>query len=110
MNEFEFKDLHVARTYWQRLKGLDGKTSLPEDFGLLFPNCHAIHMFGMKIPLDIIYLNFNNDVTGIETISPWSVGHAPTGTKHTLETAAGWAKVHSINVGDHLSNQWDTSK
>lgn len=67
-HENQIKDcsIRVARGFWERLKGLLGEPSgRVEDghhlFGshrpLLIPNCRAIHTFGMRKPISVLFLS-----------------------------------------------------
>jgi len=57
----------TATTFWARLKGLMGQT---EFLPLLIPNCRAVHTFGMKVPLDLVWLDANYKVLRCETSVP----------------------------------------
>ena len=49
-----------ASSFFKRLKGLMGKTSI--NYGMLFPNCNSIHTYFMKENIDIVGLDENNEV------------------------------------------------
>jgi uncharacterized protein len=46
----------VAERYLDRLLGLIGVRSLPPATGLLIPRCRAVHTFGMRFALDILFV------------------------------------------------------
>lgn len=98
-----FEDLDVADTFFKRLKGLEGKTDLPLTYGLLFPKCKSVHMKGMRIPLDVLYFDGHWNLLGTETLEPGSWGHAPRGTRHTLECRMGTASRRGLKAGDKLA-------
>jgi uncharacterized membrane protein (UPF0127 family) len=52
----------VADTWWLRLRGLGGRATLLPGEGLLLTPCRAVHMIGMKFPLDIAFLDVRNCV------------------------------------------------
>ena len=54
--------LHVARTSRERMRGLLGRDGLPEGEGMWFPACRLIHTFGMRFPIDLVYLNADLEV------------------------------------------------
>lgn len=60
-------DLSKATTFWQRLVGLFGKTDMSLEEGLLLAPCKIVHTFGMKFPLDLIFLDSDNQVTKLVT-------------------------------------------
>ena len=47
----------VADRWWLRLKGLLGRSTLGPGEGLLLRPCRAVHMMGMRFPLDIAFLD-----------------------------------------------------
>ena len=61
----------VANNIFTRVRGLLGRSTLPPGEGLLIIPCPSIHMFGMKISLDVIFLTSENIVTDfVENIAP----------------------------------------
>jgi uncharacterized membrane protein (UPF0127 family) len=54
-----------ARQWWQRLRGLLGRRSLGEGEGLLLEPCRAVHMLGMKFPLDIAFVDRDGNVVAV---------------------------------------------
>ncbi|HVF11009.1 MAG TPA: DUF192 domain-containing protein [Abditibacteriaceae bacterium] len=61
----------VADNMFTRGRGLLGKSALPAGEGLLIIPCPAIHMFGMRFALDVIFLTRENIVTDcVENIAP----------------------------------------
>src|SRR6201999_4438090 len=49
--------VHVARGFATRLLGLAGLRRLPEDRALLIPRCRSVHTFGMRFPIDVVFLD-----------------------------------------------------
>ena len=47
----------VADTVTSRLRGLIGRAKLESGEGLVLTPCGRIHMFMMRIPLDVIFLS-----------------------------------------------------
>lgn len=47
--------LEVMDTFWRRFMGLMGRDDVPIGNAALFSKCSSIHMFFMKIPLDVIW-------------------------------------------------------
>ena len=50
-------ELRVARTRRQRLLGLALAEASSEPFLLLLPRCRSVHTFGMRYPLDLLFLD-----------------------------------------------------
>ncbi len=49
-----------ANSFKLRLFGLMGKKNI--DYGVIFPNCNAIHTFFMQEEIDVVGLNADNQV------------------------------------------------
>ncbi len=54
-----------ARHWWQRLRGLLGRKSLGDGEGLLLEPCRAVHMLGMRFPLDVAFVDRNGEVVAV---------------------------------------------
>lgn len=62
----------VARTFWQRLKGLMGRKSLPPGEGMLILRCNAIHTCFMRFAIDATFLDKHDQVVKVvRNIRPW---------------------------------------
>ena len=103
----------VADRPWDRLKGLLGVTGLEKGGGLLIPACNSVHMWGMSIALDIVFLRRIDGKLPMDTryritsirprIKPWRI--FPLGdlrATDTLELAAGFAAEGDLKVGQEL--------
>jgi uncharacterized membrane protein (UPF0127 family) len=49
--------VHEATTFGSRLLGLAFLKALPTGHALLIPACRSVHTFGMRFPLDIVFLD-----------------------------------------------------
>jgi uncharacterized membrane protein (UPF0127 family) len=82
-----------------RRKGLLGRESLAAGEGLWITPCEAVHTFGMKFPIDLVYLDRTGCVKKVrEAVQPWrfsgclsahSVVELGAGTIETTQTAPG---------------------
>lgn len=62
----------VARTFFERAKGLIGTKALGPDEGMLILSCNAIHTFFMSFPIDAIFLDRNDRIVSrVNGIPPW---------------------------------------
>jgi len=62
----------VARSYFQRARGLIGRQELAPGTGMLILHCNAIHTCFMKFPIDAIFLDrHGNVVKTVRNIRPW---------------------------------------
>jgi uncharacterized membrane protein (UPF0127 family) len=57
--------VYVARGLWARTLGLALARELPPDRALLIPRCRSVHTFGMRFPIDVIFLAADNRVLRI---------------------------------------------
>lgn len=68
-----------------------------------FDRCSSVHMFGMKFPLDIIFLDQNNTVVKIvEDLKPWRIANSRD-AKTVVEVQSGICSKKKISMGDQLS-------
>ena len=91
----------VADTFFTRFKGLMLRKALLPGEGLLLKNCSTIHCCFMRFPIDVVYLDDNMQVVGVETVKPWRLGHIFRGAKHVLELDAGKARDLAPGMQTH---------
>lgn len=92
---------NVADSFWSRFKGLIGRKSLAAGDGLLIDPCNSVHCFFMSIPIDVLYLDRENRVVGIDaTLRPWRIGGFYKGAKRVVELPAGAIAASGTQVGD----------
>ena len=96
----------LADSFLTRFKGLMFRRALAPGEGLLLKNCSAIHCCFMRFPIDVIYLDKDMAVVGIETVKPWRVGRIFPGAKHVLELEEN--RGSCLQVGMKLT--WKESK
>lgn len=98
----------IAETELAREKGLSGRTSMGPNDAMLFKfdsdKEWGIWMKGMKMPLDIIWINKNKEVVHVEhnvqpDAEPYVTYRPPSPARYVLEIPAGKAKDGSVSVG-----------
>ena len=92
--------VEVAATMWQRFMGLMFRSELPAGHGLALTPCSSIHMFFMRIPLDVAFLG--RDGTVLRTydgIRPWRVSRVVRGAHTAVELPAGTLRAAGIEKG-----------
>jgi uncharacterized protein len=81
--------VHVARSARARLLGLALLRALPRDRALLIPRCRSIHTFGMRFPIDVVWLAADGRVVGFRrAVPPWRVARCARAAL-AVETVAG---------------------
>ena len=62
----------VARTLFERMKGLIGTKVMSAGEGLLILRCNSIHTFFMSFPIDATFLDRDDKVVKVvRNIRPW---------------------------------------
>ncbi|MGA8207505.1 MAG: DUF192 domain-containing protein [Candidatus Dormiibacterota bacterium] len=97
-------DVTVADSFGSRLMGLMGREQLDPDEGLWLLPCNSVHMFFMRTPLDIAYLDRQQRVVRcVPEMREWRVKLLPVPHAHSaLELAPGTLSRHGIKEGDQL--------
>lgn len=82
--------VEFATTFLARLKGLLGRSSLPQNAALVLCPCSSIHTFFMKFPIDVVFLDSNFKVVEvIENIPPFRFSRIVKGARLAVELPAG---------------------
>ncbi len=93
-------NVSVATSMWARFWGLMGKSRLPENDGLLLKPCSSVHMFFMRFPLDVIFIDKSGRVTkAVSNLKPWRVAMGG-GGHSALELLPGAISAADVEKGD----------
>jgi uncharacterized membrane protein (UPF0127 family) len=66
------KKVRVAKTFFERAKGLIGTKDMSPYEGMLIERCNAIHTFFMSFPIDAYFFDKKNRlVKVVKNIKPW---------------------------------------
>ena len=85
-----------------RRKGLLGRDGLPVGEGLWIVPCESVHTFGMKFPIDLVYLDRNKKVKKIRNgVPPWRLS-ACLSAHSVVELASGTIQMTQTRAGDKL--------
>jgi len=96
-------DLVTARTVLARMKGLLGRDSLSSGEGLLIQPCMGVHTFGMKFPLDIVFLDREDRVVAVKrNMPPNRISRLYPSAASVLELPAGTLGSLRMVKGDRL--------
>lgn len=96
-------DLHVAKSFWSRARGLIGRKHLPADQGLWLPKCKSVHTFFMSFAIDLVFLDKQLKV--VRTVSGVRPGRfvAPVWRADSvIELSEGFLNQHRLKVGEQL--------
>lgn len=85
-----------------RRKGLLGRDGLAPGEGLWIVPCESIHTFGMRFPIDLVYLDRNKKVKKTRSgVPPWRLS-ACLSAHSVLELVPGAIRASQTQSGDML--------
>ncbi len=91
-----------ASTWWRRAVGLLATRELSNPCGLWLRPCNSIHTFGMRYPIDVVFLRADGTVLKVvPALAPWRMARCP-GAASTLELRAGLARRLELAPGREL--------
>jgi uncharacterized protein len=94
-----FRKMELAVTMTELAKGLLGRTTAGS--GMFLMGATAIHTYQMKFPIDVVYLNQQGLVVGLEEkLMPNQNGAYFEGTAHVVEFNPGTIRNCQIKVGE----------
>jgi uncharacterized membrane protein (UPF0127 family) len=103
--------VEVADTTQKQIQGLSGRSSLPEDQGMLFlfswPDYYSFWMKGMNFPLDFVWIANKQVIEISQNIQPQDFQPPKNLTPQqkvdmVLEINAGQAEKLNMKVGDKI--------
>ena len=96
------QEAQMADTFLRRLVGLMFKKSISSGYALIFRNATSIHTFFMRFPIDIVFLDKDNQIIRIcEALKPWRMVLCSR-SKTTIELPAHKTSENSLKIGDFL--------
>jgi uncharacterized membrane protein (UPF0127 family) len=96
--------VRFAGTHWTRLRGLIGTSGLTADEGLWIVPCRQVHMFWMRYPIDVAFLDDELRVVGLQAdLRPWRISSGFPAARSALELASGVLAARGVDVGARLS-------
>lgn len=97
-------ELIIAKSFWDRTKGLIGRPSLREETGMWILQCNWIHSFFMSFSFDAIFVDHQLIVKDIKpNISPGRFTSPAWGAHSVFEVANGVAAKCHVELGDQLN-------
>ena len=97
------EQVRVADTFFSRLKGLLGSSGLPAGAALVIRPCNSVHTFGMRYPIDVIFVDAAHRV--VKTVAAMGPGRmaACRAGRYTVELPAGTMAKDGTAAGDLLA-------
>ena len=91
---------NIATERASRRKGLSGQTHIEGAF--VIPNCRWVHTFGMRVPIDIAYLDADGNVIKTVQMSKTRLGAPVWNARTVIEAQMGAFARWGINVGNKI--------
>jgi uncharacterized membrane protein (UPF0127 family) len=92
----------VPRSSFARMRGLLGRGGLEPGTGMLIDAAPSVHMFFMRFPIDVVFVDRDRTVVGVRhRLRPWRVAGARRAVA-ALELPAGAAAAAGVAEGDVL--------
>ncbi|MFN2525236.1 MAG: DUF192 domain-containing protein [Actinomycetota bacterium] len=89
----------VAQTFFDRMRGLLGRLEIGRGEALVLRNAAQIHTFGMRFPIDVLFLDADGRVLHvIRAMRPWRLSRWVRKCRYVVELPAGVAD--SVAAGD----------
>jgi uncharacterized membrane protein (UPF0127 family) len=93
----------LADTFWRRLRGLLGTTSLKREEGLILVGEKSIHTFFMAFSIDVVYVDKNYQVIRTDVnMVPFRIGPFVARSAYVLEMPVGTIAATTTQIGDEL--------
>lgn len=94
---------HAAR-FHARARGLLGRATFDEGEGLWIEPCSSVHMFFMRFPIDVLFLDRERRVRRtVSSLGPWRIAVGGLRTHSTLELPTGAIAASDTRAGDRLA-------
>ncbi|MET9443962.1 DUF192 domain-containing protein [Streptomyces sp. NPDC006610] len=93
--------LEIAASRRARTRGLLGRDAL--EGAILLTPASGIHTFGMRMPIDVAYLDRDLVVLAVRTMRPGRLGMPRLRARHVLEAQAGVMAGWGVRAGARVS-------
>ncbi len=96
--------IRLADDLLGRLRGFLLRPAPEPGEGILLSPCQGVHMFGMRYPLDVVFIDDEGQIVRIyESLRPWRWTAVDRSASHALELPPGTVRATATRVGDALS-------
>jgi hypothetical protein len=90
-------------SFLHRLVGLLARTTLRPDEGVWITSCRAIHTMGMRVPIDVIFIDEESRVLRVvSNVRPNRLAVSCSGAKAVIELGSGALREVDLLPGDRL--------
>lgn len=97
-------NLRIAQGLWERLRGLLGRQGLQDGEGLMIPHCQSVHMWGMRFPIDVVFVDPAGRVVWLRChLRPGAMSPFVWRAQACFELPPGTLLMSHTQVGDQLS-------
>lgn len=95
--------VHLASDIISRLAGFLPRRSVGDYEGLLFRRCRVVHTFGMRAPIDVLFIDGSNRVVQHHgCVGPNRILIGPRTAYHAIELGASPNGTRDVMSGDVL--------
>ena len=102
-NVLLLSEVKVADRFVTRLIGLLKTAGLTENQGLLLKKCNQVHTFGMKFPIDAVFLSKDGDILHMEQkMVPGKVSPHVKKAYWVLELESGFCNRFKLEINQCL--------
>ncbi len=96
-------DLKIARKFFERGRGLLGRSGLSAEEALWILRCNSIHTFFMRFAIDCVFVTDELEVKAVcKEIRPWRLVWPVWGAESVIEMASGSIDRLGIQIGEKL--------
>jgi uncharacterized protein len=96
--------VRLADGLWSRSRGFLFRPAPSAGEGILLSPCRAVHMYGVRYPLDVVFISDTGQVVATyPRLRPWRRSGIHGSAYHALELPAGTIRATGTAPGDLLS-------
>ncbi len=97
-------EVRRATSMWARGLGLMGHAPLAPGQALILEPESSVHMFFMRFPLDLLFLDADGQVLHLYTaLPPWRISRIVRGSRRVVELPPGSIAASGTQVGDRVA-------
>ncbi len=101
-------EVELADNFWRRFRGLMLRRKFQRGKALVFkfptPGRHSVHMWFVRFPIDLVYLNSNFKVVELRArLKPWRFYRPKATANYLIELPTGTISLSRLKVGHKIS-------